>query len=471
MSMCSGYSLKFVLAVCFVSSAVRTIGADGDFLQKFDDSFLEPHGVLFPLPGGSTIAPSSNPHDSPSSLPLYVSCRGIDNAQIQGPDSLDGAVAELQQHPRPMYVPATDLSSAQHVPRDWPTIQAAIDRLPKGGTIVLSPGIYKEQITISGGPIQLISEFVMDGDEAKIEQTVIDGDGGDAVVAITKEAQPGTRIIGLTIRNGDDGIAPHQPLDLLHCHITDCTDGIDYEGGGGLIRNCRFWKNRDDAIDLDGDTAAVIEQCELLDSEDDGIEIRLEPYSGPTLNIVIRGNVIRNSGEDGIQLIGYAEPTSREIRIERNIITESVQAGIGMMDNANTREDLMGAALPELIIVHHNTLVRNDVHLSGGGNVLCSGNLFLEAGTVAVRNLPAPSQVVGNLFWDNASDADRATLIEAMHADPKLDKSYRPTEVAAVRDRGRAEADHAGRSTQLLAPSEFTGQRPDLGHLELPRDK
>ena len=147
-------------------------------------------------------------------------------------------------------------------------------------------------------------------------------------------------IHGFTIRNADDGITATDYFDLIHCRVTETTDGIDYEGGGGIVRHCLFDRNRDDAIDLDGATVALIEQCELMDNGDDGIEVRLHPFQGPdTLDIIVRDNLIAGNREDGIQLIGYDVLTARRFRIEGNRITGNAKAGIGMMSGANTRED------------------------------------------------------------------------------------------------------------------------------------
>jgi hypothetical protein len=121
---------------------------------------------------------------------------------------------------------------------------------------------------------------------------------------------------------------------------------IDYESGnGGICRDNVFENNSDDAIDLDNDCEATIENNVIRDSGDAGIKVRLQPYAGPTLQIIIRNNTITGSGEDGIQLIDYADVSNRVVRIERNLIAGSAMVGLGLMDNGNTMEDLRAASI------------------------------------------------------------------------------------------------------------------------------
>ena len=364
---------------------------------------------------------------------------------------------------------ADGLDSAIKVPADVPTIQAAIDQSQSGQVVLVAPGTYQENLNLAEKSVQLVSEYVLTGDVRKISATIIDGGGGKrAVIRIPREAKPGTRIVGLTIRNGSDGIAPYVPFDLLHCHVTGCGDGIDYEGGGGLIRGCKFWANRDDAIDLDGSTAATIESCQLIDNGDDGIEIRLHRHTRPTLDIVIRNNAILRNGEDGIQLIGYEQKTARQFRIERNFICHNRMAGIGLMDGADTREDLVGAGLPELLLILHNTFVGNDCHITGGANVLCANNIFTSAKTVALRNMRPTSVVVNNLVWNNASDTDQTQARDSLSVDPRLNDQFQPAANSPAVDKAIRTAVLNQAAYGLQPAGRIPDGTADLGAYELP---
>lgn len=451
----------------------------GKFVQFFDYSFLEQSRVRFRLPGGGTFAPSSDPNDSVDVFSLYVTCRGIDNDQFPKKNSLDGGVAELGLAREPRLVSAVALAGAIKVPADVSSIQKAITKSKQGQVILVAPGTYRENLSLSGKTVQLVSEFVLTGDESKIAKTIIDGGGSNPVIEIPHDAKVGTRIIGLTIRNGDDGILSNVPFDILHCHVTDCNDGIDYEGGGGLIRACKLWENRGDAIDLDNSVQATIEFCYIIDNGNDGIEIRMHPHAHPMLDIVIRNNSILRNREDGIQLIGYEEKTARQFRIERNFICNNRMAGIGLMDAANTTEDLQGAALPELLLITHNTFVGNNCHVTGGANVLCANNIFTTATTVALRNIGGSSNVVNNLLWKNTSDAEATNSnwirgeswpsIEATSTDPLLDAMFRPRSNSPVADTAILTVRHNQKKYTLQSPAQFEGAKPDLGAWELPQ--
>ena len=127
------------------------------------------------------------------------------------------------------------------------------------------------------------------------------------MIKVTKSAGSNTKIIGLTIQNGDNGISARSTVQILNNRFLHNKDGIDYQDSGGLNSGNLYENNIDDGIDLDGSTEATIENNIIRNNKDDGIEIRLHAYSGPTLNIIIRNNTISGSFEDGIQLIDYPD--------------------------------------------------------------------------------------------------------------------------------------------------------------------
>ena len=93
---------------------------------------------------------------------------------------------------------------------------AAIEAASSGDTVLVSPGVFHERIRIKGKQITLASRFLQSRDEHAIKATILDGrirqaDGSvekaDAVIKVAGDAGPGTRIIGFSIQNGDDGIS------------------------------------------------------------------------------------------------------------------------------------------------------------------------------------------------------------------------------------------------------------------------
>jgi hypothetical protein len=205
------------------------------------------------------------------------------------------------------------LKKCLRVPEDHSTIQAAVNAVPDGGTVLVAPGVYHESMRIEAKSVNLVSRFLLTRDPDDIHATVLDGstqpdpdleDDIDpvlpAVILIADDAGPGTTILGLTIRDGDDGIACHAKVRILYNRFVNNTDAIDYENGGGECRFNHFVANDDDAVDLDEGSEALVADNEIHDNDDDGIEIRLHPYRGKPLKTVIRDNRISGNGEDGI---------------------------------------------------------------------------------------------------------------------------------------------------------------------------
>jgi hypothetical protein len=258
----------------------------------------------------------------------------------------------------------------------------------------------------------------------------------------------------------------------LDNRILSNVDGIDFAAGTSVARGNLFADNSDDAIDLDGPTAATIEENTLLRSDDDGIEIRLHAYSGTPLEIGIRDNRIEASGSDGIQLIGYPDVSDRIFYIERNIIKDNGKAGLGLMDNGETREDFRGASLAEPIYVLHNTLRGNTYGVTGGDTLYAVNNLFVETAEIALKNVDGNSIAAFNLFWENGTDHwdSNVEAESSLNADPRLDADDEPLSDSPAID---AATDHfiwQGETLLDERNEEFPGTGPDLGALEGPGD-
>ena len=170
-------------------------------------------------------------------------------------------------------------AATRNVPADFATIQAAINASVNGDEIIVSPGTYNENLNLNKSVTIRASTY--DSDNPKNNTAIING-GGNTVIIIPTGLNPGPSIIGFQLLNGgSDGIFPESPFTVEYNYFTGAGDLIDYEKGAGGINRFNFYENAgDDAIDLDHPVIDyLIEKNLILNSDDDGIEIRLQDDS------------------------------------------------------------------------------------------------------------------------------------------------------------------------------------------------
>ena len=129
------------------------------------------------------------------------------------------------------------------------TIQHGIDAAGHGDTVLVHPGVYRENINFNGKNITVGSLFITTGDEDYILQTVIDGNRNGHVVTFTNSEAATAQLSGFTITNGyaHGASAPEYPrwwgllLDyssptLTHLRVTG-NEAVG-EGGGLYFAHC-----------------------------------------------------------------------------------------------------------------------------------------------------------------------------------------------------------------------------------------
>jgi predicted outer membrane repeat protein len=181
--------------------------------------------------------------------------------------------------------PAADL----HVPRNFPTIQSAIDAANPGDTVLVAPGVYNESILIQNKPLSLIG---VKGPQT----TIVDAAGLDTyVVGIVGVPGKKTILDGFTIRNGKGAgnqqsrsgggiIIDSGEAEIANCIVTQnsVSANSSAQGGGsyqGLYTtvswvNCQFINNSVSAKNsaLGGgafqnqDTTVNFANCQFIDN-------------------------------------------------------------------------------------------------------------------------------------------------------------------------------------------------------------
>lgn len=330
------------------------------------------------------------------------------------------------------------------VPADHTTLREAVAAADSGDVVLVAPGVHRGGAFVNGKAITIASWFLTSGDTSHVAGTVLDGVAagacqgapgcaGNAVLEFGADAG-GSAVVGLTLRNGENGVSSASSVDLTSCRVIANVDGVDYvSGAGGTFRDCQFANNRDDGIDLNGRVAVRVLDCVIRDNRDDGIEYRLFAYSGPMLTVEISGNRITGNGEDGIQLIDYPHVSQYTVRIERNLFeanynADGFSAAIACMPEGQTVETLEGAPLAERVYVINNTFRGEHNGLVGGANVIALNNLFIGTRGAAVRRVGGASITAHALFWQNGIDHEES-VVDSTHlvrGDPRLAAGGQP---------------------------------------------
>ncbi len=234
-------------------------------------------------------------------------------------------------------------------PRDYPTIQQAIDAAVDGDTILVAPGTYTENINFKGKAITVKSE-------ASRKVTIIDGGQKDSVVTFASGEGRNSVLDGFTIRNGRSGFD---------------TPGFG-NGGGVRISNA----------------APTVLRNAIVDNQAcDGLGVSID-FGSP----LIKRNVIsRNSrvgcgggiGGGGIKIGGAAAAEIVENAITDNLLSAN---GGGI--------SLFAAGTP--LILSNVIMGNRATGGQGGGIVMFNSSDATIVGNIIVKN---GAEQGGGIMW------------------------------------------------------------------------
>lgn len=368
------------------------------------------------------------------------------------------------------------------VPAEYSSIAEAVSNAKKGDWIIISPGTYKESEIEINAAITVSSEWKLEGDESKIDQTIIDSEDK---ILFTINADS-VEISGLKLVNGDHTLNIEANVSIMHNHFVNNLDGMSFEsGGGGYVAYNTAENDRDDALDLDirvdeevSGSDILIEHNVFINCNDDGIEIRLFEPHDQNIKYTIRENQIIGSNNAGIQLISYDEYTGKQFYIHHNSFL-NCKTGLGCMEGAQTREDLSGATkMDELVYFYNNTVSGCQMGATGGNSILAFNNLIVNNSVGGFKLFGAKSVIFNNLFYQNGEEdfveinPDVVINANLFSVNPMIDKNtFQPSEKSPCIDAGISELNLDDAENFKISSEYIAGEAPDIGANEFDLDK
>jgi hypothetical protein len=235
-------------------------------------------------------------------------------------------------------------ASIINIPADYPSIQQGVEAAIDGDTVLVQPGIYVENVILSGFNITLASLFLTTGDVGYIEETVIDGDSAGTVVWIANHEDSTMLVSGFTITNGFGGAGGIEIVNsgpkishniIMENHSTWCGGGIECFQANPVISNNLIKEN-----------TAVFGGAGI--------------YCYNSAPMISYNDINNNTATDYLGLGGGIRCWISHVSLNNNIIHHNTTLGMGGGISC-------GASNPVLI----NNLFYGNV-AGGGGGVYCS---------------------------------------------------------------------------------------------------
>ncbi len=206
------------------------------------------------------------------------------------------------------------------------TIQHGIDAAISGDTVLVQPGIYRENINFNGKNITVGSLFIATDDKDYILQTIIDGNHSSHVVTFANGESAAAKLSGFTITNGYAHGTPwpgssgggilclnsNPTLARLKVVANEATE----EGGGLYLAYC----------------SATIQTVSIVNNRASGGGGIRFSYGEPTLeSVVVAGNSADMSG--GGMFFYHANATVKNALVVDNIAFDQLigDGGGGLM--------------------------------------------------------------------------------------------------------------------------------------------
>jgi poly(3-hydroxybutyrate) depolymerase len=340
----------------------------------------------------------------------------------------------------------------RRVPQEYATIQGAINASSDGDTVLVSEGIYYENLVISK-KIKLGSLYLLDRDTTHISRTVLDGSrprhpDSASVVLFVAGADTSTLISGCTIQRG------------LGTRIVWLEDGSIVSVGGGIL--C-----------YDGSASIVhnIIQNNVVNRFNSwGGGIDVESNSG--LSNIVKSNIISHNRSEGplyVEAAGLSFSGSGEIAnniIAYNTVTNGPGGGLSIWSDTSLR-------------LINNTVAFNTSYggiegeyINSSDSVFMINNIFWNPGdgveiTVEATPLCASNNLIRGDYYGEHHFSEPPAFQDSL-AFPLSAKS--PAVSAGVQSKSFGESVVVSPSSDIHGTprSQPAGSIPDLGAIESP---
>lgn len=242
------------------------------------------------------------------------------------------------------------------------TITAALSKAVAGDTIVVGPGIYRENLTIN-------KSVTINGVSAPT--TIVDGGAARTVMHIPTGAPVNVAITGLTLRNGRSSLGGGiwmENAGTLALTNVSVEGNIADESGGGILSN--------GPLTLNSSTVANNRSAGTVGNGGGGI------YSCSTL-VIVDSVVAGNTSE----LWGGGLSSCGSTRLERSVVmNNTAQTEGGGIYHA-------GTALP--LTLESSSVISNTTRAAGGAITISAAVASLNNSTVSGNNGTGVSQQSG----------------------------------------------------------------------------
>jgi hypothetical protein len=225
------------------------------------------------------------------------------------------------------------------VPQQYATISLAMQKIKKGDTILVSDGLYKEQLYVAPG-MTLLAQNVF--------KVIVDGGGRETVVTMGN----GATICGFEIRNGTIGVfSTSANVSILKCRIINnhqtgimCVgvlpqiedNLIIYNNGSGI----QGWDVRSTSASINHNTIAF--------NSNHGISI------GGNSTIIIENNIISHNTQFGLKV---SDESVRVTLISNNFFMNAKFTGVLPNENYTYAPMYIDAAKGNFLLDKNSQLI------------------------------------------------------------------------------------------------------------------